>query len=190
LISSLETPHHTPSNNHLRINSFFRSGDNLSWQFDWFRENQKYSSIFGNLSDIALSWDNNLREPIFFTSHKSGFCSKFFGSKKFFLLFGRKTQFWNLSTGDLAAKKCVRNFMILLLFRCDFYSKDIEMSFVSVISVTLFGNKFTYHMSKYLFYYSKPALSNPVAIRHMWRQVLLMWRQVQFLQFHYLDSFD
>ena len=31
----------------------------------------------------------------------------------------------------------------------------------------------------------RAVLSNPVAIHHMWRQALLMWRQALFLQFHY-----
>ena len=36
----------------------------------------------------------------------------------------------------------------------------------------------------------RPALSNLVANRHMWRQGLLMWRQAQYLQFHIYWCFE
>ncbi len=38
-------------------------------------------------------------------------------------------------------------------------------------------------------HWSRAALPNLVAIRHMWQMALLMWRQPQFLDFYILGRF-
>jgi len=38
--------------------------------------------------------------------------------------------------------------------------------------------------------YPRPVLSNPVAIRHMWRQAILMWRQEGFPETVHSQNID